>query len=117
MTHEQIVATVVIEIVVGLILIVVGVALHPPLSRMWERMKAPSPLTPQTRGQLMAQLVVWEAELERLNYLSTNAKELFLRLIQLAMAALFVSIIAFWLFTVRFLMSLPAPLPVDLLPI
>jgi hypothetical protein len=66
MTHEQGV-NIVISLVVGLILIVVGAVLQPLLKRLWERVKTPSPLTPQTRGQLMGQLLVWEAELERLN--------------------------------------------------
>jgi len=119
MTHDQAVWSFAISLIVGLILIVVGAVLQPLLKRLWERINAPSPLTPQNRGQLMAQLLVWEAELERLDYLSTNAKELFLRLIQLAMAALLLSIIALWLCVVRFLVTLaPPPLaPIDLLPV
>jgi hypothetical protein len=118
MTHDQVVGSVVISLVVGLVLIVVGAVLQPLLKRLWERVNTPSPLTPQTRGQLMGQLVLWEAELERLNYLSANAKELFLRLIQLTVTALFLLIIACWLGVVRFLSILSPPLPPhDLLPI
>jgi hypothetical protein len=101
MTREQIIGNVVIASVVGLFLIVVGAVLQPLLKRLWERMNRPSPLTPQTKGQLVTNLAIWESELERLNYLSTHAKDLFLRLIQLVMVTLLFSIAAFWLYVFR----------------
>ena len=105
----QIVGGVVISFVVGLLLIFVGAVLQPLLKRAWDRLNAPSPLTPQTKGQLMAQLVVWEAELERLNYLATDAKELFLHLFQVCMAALLLSVLAFLLYVVRSILVTPQP--------
>ena len=66
----------------------------------------------------MGQLLMWEAELERLSYLSANPKELFLRLIQLAAAALLLLSLACWLGVVRFLSTLSPPLPAtDFFPI
>jgi hypothetical protein len=103
MTRDQIVGSVVISLVVGVFLIIVGAVLQPLLKRMWERMNAPSPLTPQTRGQLLGQLVIWEAELERLNYLGTHTKELFLHLFQVCIAAVILAIAAFELYIVRML--------------
>lgn len=103
MTHEQIVGSVVISLVVGVFLIILGAILQPLLKRAWERMNAPSPLTPQTKGQLMAQLVLWEAELERLNYLNTHAKDLFLNLFQVCMAAFLLLGLAFLLYVVSFI--------------
>ena len=108
MTHDQIVGTVVISLVVGVFLIFLGAVLQPLFRRAWERMNAPSPLTPQTKGQLMASLVVWEAELERLTYLSTHPKELFLYLFQLCVAALLVSVLASLMCVVGFTLAPPA---------
>ena len=104
MTREQIIGSVVINFVVGLFLIVMGAMLHPLLKRMWEGMKRPSPLTPQTKGQLVTNLAMYENSLERLNYLSAHAKDLFLYLIQLVMSALLLSAIAFCLYVFRLLM-------------
>ena len=59
----------------------------------------------------MGQILMWEAELERLTYLGTHDKELFLHLVQVCMAALVLSTIAFWLYAVRLIMA--TPLPVD----
>src|SRR6266496_1048058 len=89
MTREQIIVNVVIAVFVGLFLIVVGAVLNPLLKRMWARMNRPSPLTPQTKGQLVTNLAMYEDSLERLNYLSTDAKDLFLYLIQLVMSLCF----------------------------
>ncbi len=104
MTREQIIVNVVIAVFVGLFLIVVGAVLNPLLKRVWERMNRPSPLTPQTKGQLVTNLAMYEDSLERLNYLSTHAKDLFLYLIQLVMSALLLSAIAFCLYVFRLLM-------------
>jgi hypothetical protein len=109
MTHEQIVGSVVISLVVGVFLIIIGAVLQPLLKRLWERMNAPSPLTPQTKGQLTGQLLGWEAELERLNYLNTHAKDLFLNLFVVCMASLLLLALAFLLFVLRVMLTTPQP--------
>jgi len=113
MTRDQIVGGVIISFVVGLLLIVVGAVLQPLFKRAWERMTAPSPLTPQSKGQLMGQLLVWDAELERLNYLGTHAKELFLHLFQVCVVASLLSVLAFLIYIIRILI-LEGPRMVDL---
>jgi len=102
MTSEQIIEEVVIGLVVGLFLLVLGAVLQSPLKRVWERTKRPSPLTPQTKVQLVTSLEMAKYSLERLNYFSTHSKDLFLYLIQLLLAAVLLSttafaICAFWL--------------------
>jgi hypothetical protein len=101
MTREQIIGNVVISLIVGLFLIVMGAILQPLLKRLWQRMNRPMPLTPQTRGQLLLNRTIWEGEIERLDYLSTHKKDLFLLLIQLMMAVLIASVAAFWLYVFR----------------
>jgi hypothetical protein len=103
MTHEQIIWNIVISFFVGLFLIVVGAILQPLLKRMWQHMNRPMPLTPQTRGQLVTNRAIWEAELERLNYLSIHTKDLFLRLIQWVMVVLLMLVAMALLYTVRLL--------------
>jgi Trk-type K+ transport system membrane component len=98
MTHEQIIGNVVISVVVGLFLIIIGAILQPLLKKLWQRMNRAVPLTPQTRGQLLYNRTLWEAEIERLDYLSTHRKDLFLLLIQLMMVVLLTIIAAFWLY-------------------
>src|SRR5207244_4487422 len=66
MTREQIIG----NIVIGLFLIVAGAVLHPLLKRAWKWINRRSPLTPQTKGQLVTNLAMYEDSLERLNYLS-----------------------------------------------
>jgi|ERR1700683_1334604 len=105
MTHEQITGNVAINLIVGLFLIVVGAVLQPLLKRMWQRMNQPVPLTPQTKGQLVTSRAIWEAELERLDYLSTHSKDLFLRVLQLMMVVLLFLVAASWLFAVRMLLK------------
>jgi uncharacterized membrane protein YbhN (UPF0104 family) len=101
MTREQIIGSIIINFLVGVFLLVMGAVLRSPLKRMWERMNRPAPLTPQTRGQLVTNLATYAASLERLNYLSTHLKDLFLYLIQLVMAALLFSIMAFFLYAFK----------------
>jgi uncharacterized membrane protein len=103
MSPDQIIGNAVIDAVVGFFLIVVGAVLQPLLKRLWERMNRPLPLTPQTRGQLVMNRTIWEGQLERLDYLSTHAKDLFLYLIQLVMVALLLLIAALLLYVVRML--------------
>lgn len=112
MTHEQIIGSIVINFIVGVFLLVMGAVLRSPLKRMWERMNRPTPLTPQTRGQLTTNLATYEASLERLNYLSTHLKDLFLYLIQLVFVVLLFSIMAFFLYTFKLVVR-DAP-PVEL---
>ena len=100
MTREQIIG----NIVIGLFLIVAGAVLHPLLKRAWKWINRRSPLTPQTKGQLVTNLAMYEDSLERLNYLSGHAKDLFLYLIQLMMSALLLSVIAFCVYVFRLLM-------------
>src|SRR5438105_11483576 len=104
MTREQIIVNVVIAVFVGLFLIVVGAVLNPLLKRVWERLNRPSPLTPQTKGQLVTNLAMYEDSLERLNYLSTHAKDSFLYLIQMVMSTVLFSAIDFCRSALRLLM-------------
>jgi Trk-type K+ transport system membrane component len=77
-----------LKLMVGLVLMVVGAVLGPLFKRIWEWMNRPTPLTPQTQGQLVTSRAMAQASLDRLNYLSTHPKDLFLYLVQLVMAAL-----------------------------
>jgi len=109
MTREQIIWEVVIGLIVGLFLLVMGAVLQAPLRRVWQRMNRPTPLTPQTKGQLVTALEVAKGSLERLNYFSTHSKDLFLYLIQLLMAALMFSTIAFAIYAFQLMLqSAPA---------
>jgi hypothetical protein len=114
MTREQIVWDFVIALVVGLFLIVVGAILQPLLKRLWERMNRPSPLSPQTKGQLVTSLESAKYSLERLNYFSTHPKDLFLYLIQLVMAALLLTIVACGIHSFRLLLRSAPPGYIDL---
>jgi uncharacterized integral membrane protein len=108
MTHQQIIGEVVIALVVGLFLLVMGAVLQPLFKKMWGWINRPSPLTPQTKGQLVTSLEVAKDSLERLNYFSTHSKDLFLYLIQLVMAALLLLTTASAVYVVRlFSQSLP----------
>jgi hypothetical protein len=77
-----------IEIAIGLALLVVGVFLREPLERFREILKRPSPLTPQTRGQLTQNLAMTEQSLERVNYLNTHPRDLYLYLFQVVFAVM-----------------------------
>ena len=115
MTSEQIVEESAIGLVVGLFLLVLGSALHSPLNRVWERIKRPSPLTPQTKGQLVTSLEMAKDSLQRLNYFSTHSKDLFLYLIQLLLAAVLLSTTAFAICAFRLLVKNAPAGYVDLL--
>jgi hypothetical protein len=104
MTREQIIWNFVIALVVGVFLLVMGAVLGPPIKRLRERAQRPSPLTPQTRGQLVTNLATYEESLKRLNHFSTHPKDLFLHLIQLVLAVLLFCIMAFFLYTLSLLM-------------
>jgi len=77
-----------IEVAIGLALFVVGVFLREPLERFRKILKRPSPLTPQTRGQLTQNLAMTEQSLERVNYLNTHPRDLYLYLFQVVLAVL-----------------------------
>jgi hypothetical protein len=100
MTHEQIIE----ELVIGFFLILVGIVLQPLLTMIWKRMNKPSPLTAQTKGQLVTSLAMAEASLERLNYLDAHPRDLFLYLIQLVLTALFLAFVAIFLCGFRLLL-------------
>jgi len=84
MTGSQIV----IEIAIGLAMLVVGVFLREPLERFREILKRPSPLTPQTRGQLTQNLAMTEQSLDRVSYLNTHPRDLYLYLFQVVFAVM-----------------------------
>jgi hypothetical protein len=87
-----------IEIVIALAAIIVGVFLKEPLERFQEFLKRPSPLTPQTRGQWTEYLAMTEQSLERINYLNTHPRDLYLYLFQVFFAVLVFDGVAFILF-------------------
>jgi hypothetical protein len=114
MTHEQIIE----ELVIGFFLILVGIVLQPLLKMIWKRMNKPSPLTAQTKGQLVTALGVAEASLERLNYLDAHPKDLFLYLIQLVLTVLFLAFAAILLYGFRMLLFVrPTTDPFQLLTV
>jgi hypothetical protein len=86
------------EIAIGLALLVVGVFLREPLERFHEYLKRPSPLTPQTRGQWTEYLAMMEQSLERINYLHTHPRDLYLYLFQLLFTGVVCDGIAFIFF-------------------
>jgi hypothetical protein len=86
------------EILIGLFLLIVGAVFGPLFKRLWQWFNRPSPLTPQTRGELTTQLAISEGALSRFNYLGSNQKDLFLYLIQLIFFVLFCSIFAVMLY-------------------
>jgi hypothetical protein len=90
MTRAEIIG----NLIIGIFLLIVGAAASPLLKRLWEKMHQPSPLTPQTRGELTKNLGFYEEQLARLNHLGKNQKDLFLYLFQLLFAALFLSVSA-----------------------
>jgi hypothetical protein len=104
MTRGQIIGEVVIALVVGLFLLAVGALLQSPLKRVRERMNRPSPLTPQTKGQLVTSLETAKYSLERLDYFSAHPKDFFLYLIQLVMAALLLMTMACDIYSFRLLL-------------
>jgi hypothetical protein len=77
-----------IEVAIGLALLVIGVFSREPLERLREIMERPSPLTPQTRGQLTQNLAMTEQSLERVNHLNTHPRDLYLYLFQAVFAVM-----------------------------
>ncbi|MGA2635976.1 MAG: hypothetical protein ABSF16_17210, partial [Terracidiphilus sp.] len=77
-----------IEIALGLALLLVGVFLREPLERFHEYLKRPSPLTPKTRGQWTEYLAMMQQSLERINYLNTHPRDLYIYLFQLLFAGM-----------------------------
>src|ERR1035441_5815782 len=90
MTRAEIIAS----ILINLFVLVVGAASRPLFKKLWAKMNEPSPLTPQTRGQLIGYLGFYEEALARLNHLATNTKDLFLYFMQFLFAGLSFSISA-----------------------
>jgi hypothetical protein len=90
MTRAEVIASILINFLV----LTVGAASRPLLKKLWAKMNEPSPLTLQTRGQLISYLGFYEEALARLNHLATNTKDLFLYFMQLLFAALCFSISA-----------------------
>jgi hypothetical protein len=84
------------EIELGVVLMLVGAVLGtiltPLLNRLWAYMNRPVPLTPQTKGQLMVTIAMYEAQLERLVHLNTNAKDLALYMFQIVFLGSFLLI-------------------------
>lgn len=66
------------NIAIGIFLLIVGAVSRPVFKPILERMNQPSPLTPQMRGQLTETLAYQEIALERLNYLDSHPRDLFL---------------------------------------
>ncbi|MGA2206753.1 MAG: hypothetical protein ABSG10_08480 [Terracidiphilus sp.] len=87
-----------VEVAIGLALLVVGVFLREPLERFHEYLKRPSPLTPQSRGQCTEYLASLELSLERINYLNTHPRDLYLYLFQLLFAGIAFDGVAFIFF-------------------
>jgi ABC-type Na+ efflux pump permease subunit len=87
-----------IEIALGLALLLVGVFLREPLERFHEYLKRPSPLTPKTRGQWTEYLAMMQQSLERINYLNTHPRDLYIHLFQLLFAGMAFDGIAFIIF-------------------
>ena len=87
-----------VEIAIGLALIVVGFFLQEPLKRFRRTIKSPGSLTPQTRGQWTTYLAQLEQSLERINYLNSHPRDLYLYMLQLILAAITFDGIAFVLF-------------------
>jgi|SRR5579864_5673693 len=67
MTHDQIV-NLLISLGSGTLLLIAAKALGPLFKKISERMNRPSPLTPQSKGQLVTAIAQSETELERLRY-------------------------------------------------
>jgi hypothetical protein len=103
MTHEQIIGS----IFIGLVVLVIGEVSKPLFKALWRRMNTPGPLTPQSKAQSVFNRAMWEQYLERLKYFSTNTKELFLYLVQLIFAAFLVIICAALLYTLKVLVAHP----------
>jgi len=80
------------NVAIGIFLLIVGAVSRPVLKRIWERMNQPSPLTPQTRAQLTVMLAMEEGRLERINYLDSHPRDLFLYLLQLLFGSLLFSL-------------------------
>jgi hypothetical protein len=91
MTREQIIW----QVGIGVFLLALGATAGPLLKRAWTWMNRPTPLTPQSKGQLVTYIATQEYALERLNYFSTHPKDLFLYLFQIAVGALICFIGAF----------------------
>ena len=87
-----------VEVVIGLALIVVGFFLQAPLKRLRQSLKDTGPATPQNRGQWTTYLDQYEQSLERINYLDSHPRDLYLYLLQLILAAILLDGIAFVLF-------------------
>jgi hypothetical protein len=90
MTRAEIIAS----ILINLFVLVVGAASRPLFKKLWAKMNEPSPLTPQSRGQLISYLGFYEEALARLNHLATNTKDLFLYFMQFLFAGLCFSVSA-----------------------
>ena|ERR1035441_1272586 len=103
MTHAEIIGSLLINAFV----LVVGAVCSPLFKRLWKRMNQPSPLTPKTKGQLTESLAMSEFALDRLNYLDTHAKDLFLYLIGILFSALFLSVSASIIYVLPVFMSSP----------
>jgi hypothetical protein len=99
MTHAQIIG----ELVIGFFLLVIGIVLQPLLKMLWKRVNTPSPLTPQSKGQLVTAIATAEYSLDRINYLDAHPRDLFLYLIQLTLSALFCAFVAIFLYLFRLL--------------
>jgi hypothetical protein len=56
------------QVVIGLFLLVVGMALQPLFKRAWGWLNRPTPLSPGDKGKLVEQIALVESELERLNH-------------------------------------------------
>jgi hypothetical protein len=80
------------DILIGVFLLIVGAVSRPLFKKLWEWMNKPSPLSPQTKGQLTTSLAMSENALERLKYLDSHPRDLFLYLVALLFAVLFFSI-------------------------
>jgi hypothetical protein len=109
MAREQIIG----EIVIGLFLLLLGMVLQPILKTIWKRINRPSPLNAQTKGQLVTSLTMAEQSLDRLNYLTTHPKDLFLYFIQLLLTALFLGFAAVFLYTFTIFLYTRPVLPVS----
>jgi hypothetical protein len=87
-----------VEVAIGLAFLVLGVFLREPFERLHEYLKRPSPHTPQTRGQWTTYLAMLEQSLERIDYLHTHPRDLYLYLFQLLFAGAAFDGVAFILF-------------------
>jgi hypothetical protein len=112
MTRDQIIWQVGIDLLMVVVGMILQMFLQPLFKRVWTRMNRPGPLTARDKGKLVEQITMQEHALERLNYFSSNPKDLFLYLYSVALTALLLFIIAlcFYLAIPKLPLALTLPL-------